>query len=108
MSVVEQIFWTHARGDKLGFSIRRQHPIAGITLDFYCHEAALAIEFDWEQHDPAYDQTRDAKLLELGIETIRISNREFFMLDKVDGPRPDWLEQIICRCEARSGRNVQR
>lgn len=106
-SAVEEIFWSLARRGQLGFIIRRQHPLFGFTLDFYCAEAKLAIEFDGEQHCAERDRFRDEKLLEKGIETLRVPNREFFMLDS-DAPRKDWIEAIISRCEDRAGRKVPR
>ncbi len=108
-SVVEQIFWKTARKSQLGFAIRRQHEIEeGLTVDFYCHEARLAIEFDGEQHDRNVDALRDQRLNSRGIDVIRIPNREFFMLDSTTAPRKDWIEAIIRRCEERSGRQVPR
>jgi len=108
-SVAEQIFWKIARNNQLGFAIRRQHEIEeGLTVDFYCHEARLAIEFDGEQHDPAADAIRDQRLKSRGIDVIRIPNREFFMLDSTAEPRKDWIEAIMRRCEERSGRRVPR
>ncbi|MFY9235391.1 MAG: DUF559 domain-containing protein [Fimbriimonadaceae bacterium] len=106
-SVVEEIFWSLARRGQLGFVFRRQHPVSGFTLDFYCAEAKLAIEFDGEQHDADRDRLRDNQMLEKGIETLRVQNREFFMLDS-DAPRTDWIEAIIRRCEERTGRKIPR
>ncbi len=108
MSVVEQIFWKFARGHRLGFEFRRQHPIDTYTLDFFCKEAMLAIEFDGEQHDAQVDAERDNHLRAFGSETLRIPNREFFMFDALEAPRPDWIETIVRRCEERSGRTVPR
>ena len=108
MSVAEQIFWQRSRNHKLGFEVRRQYPVGGYVLDFFCKEAMLAIEFDGEQHDPERDAVRDASLMELGIETIRVPNRDFFMLDASAELPIDWIEQIVRRCEARSGRVVPR
>ena len=105
MSVAEKVFWDLARNHRLGFEVRRQHPIGGVTVDFYCVEAKLAIEFDGEQHDPVKDEARDMALAALGIDTIRIPNREFFELDK---PSQNWLEAIIRRVEERTGRNIPR
>jgi very-short-patch-repair endonuclease len=103
MSAAERIFWEMARGKQLGFEFRRQHPCFGITLDFYCHEAALCVEFDGEQHDPQRDARRDAYLRTKGIETIRVPNRDFFRLDR-DEPWKDWIEAIVKKCEERAGR----
>lgn len=104
-SVAEQIFWKICRKDALGFSIRRQHPVGPYVLDFYCHEAALAIEFDGDQHDPVRDSARDQALELLGIETFRIPNRGFLMIDPSDASRVDWIARLIGRLEERAGRS---
>lgn len=107
MSVAEEIFWTLCRRAQLGFVMRRQHPIEGMTVDFYCAEARLAIEFDGEQHDPERDRLRDEKLRAVNVEVLRVPNREFFMIDSAV-PRRDWIEIIISRCEERACRKVPR
>ena len=57
---------------------RRQEVISHYILDFFCHEANLAIELDGSQHcDPnviAYDKERTRHLNNLGITVIRYSN----------------------------------
>ena len=57
---------------------RRQHPMAGYLLDFYCPAAHLAIELDGSQHleQAAYDQERAAKLEAEGVKTLRFWNNE--------------------------------
>ena len=54
--------WSIVRDSKLGFKFKREHPIDRYRLDFYCHEAMLAVELDGEQHNPAKDVERDAIL----------------------------------------------
>jgi len=58
----------------------RQRIINNYILDFYCHQAALAIELDGMQHYEKdaieYDKARTEYLNGLGIEVIRFSNRE--------------------------------
>jgi cyclase len=46
MTEVEKILWKELRNNKLGYKFRRQHPISNFIIDFYCHEAKLAIELD--------------------------------------------------------------
>ena len=57
---------------------RRQEIISNYILDFFCHEAKLAIELDGSQHcEPealAYDRKRTAHLQSLGITLVRYSN----------------------------------
>jgi tRNA uridine 5-carboxymethylaminomethyl modification enzyme len=69
------------RLDNLKFS--RQHPIQlgnqRYILDFYCHEAKVAIELDGSQHlDSAYDAARDTALNASGIRVLRVWNNELF------------------------------
>ena len=58
-----------------GFKFRRQHPIAGYILDFYCMQEKLAVESDGGQHaDPEaveYDKERTRRLNDLGIRVVR-------------------------------------
>ena len=57
---------------------RRQEIISNYILDFFCHEAKLAIELDGSQHcEPSaiqYDTKRTAHLHNLGITVVRFSN----------------------------------
>ena len=59
---------------------RRQEIVSNYILDFFCHEAKLAIELDGSQHcDPQaqqYDAQRTSHLQNLGITVIRFSNRD--------------------------------
>ena len=75
MSPPELALWQHLRTRPSGFKFRRQHPKGPYTLDFYCREAAVAIEVDGDAHDmgdnPARDRRRDAWLGAHGILTLR-------------------------------------
>jgi very-short-patch-repair endonuclease len=56
-----------------GFKFRRQHPFGPYTLDFFCFEAAIAIEVDGLDFgsNPQRDIRRDQWLAREGIKTIR-------------------------------------
>jgi len=58
----------------------RQYVINNYILDFYCHQAALAIEVDGSQHNELeaveYDKTRTEYLNGFGIKVLRFSNRD--------------------------------
>jgi methylmalonyl-CoA mutase cobalamin-binding domain/chain len=60
---------------------RRQHPLAGFILDFYCHEAKLCIELDGGHHNEIeqvkYDEERTKILNEQGIRVLRFWNNDF-------------------------------
>ncbi len=63
-SKAEKTLWEHLRARRLGYKFRRQHPIGDFVLDFFCHEAKLAVEIDGEQHaeQATYDQWRNEGL----------------------------------------------
>ena len=86
-TTAEQLMWSILRNRAvLGAKFRRQHPVAGFILDFYCHEAKLAIELDGSPHladeQVAYDQDRTKILEEHGIKVIRFWNSD--VLDGTD------------------------
>ena len=76
MGPPEARLWTALRQRPGDFKFRRQHPIEGYVLDFFCHGAALAIEIDGMAHNmgdrPERDEVRDGMLMDLGIMTLRI------------------------------------
>jgi len=57
-----------------GFKFRRQHPLHGRIIDFWCHQLRLAIEIDGASHigREAHDRQRDDALARHGIATCRI------------------------------------
>jgi adenine-specific DNA-methyltransferase len=77
----ERKLWFILRDRRLGgFKFRRQHPVGGYIVDFFCMEARLGVEADGGQHyDPegkAYDDRRSQVLTELGVEVLRFSDYE--------------------------------
>jgi very-short-patch-repair endonuclease len=85
-----------------GFKFRRQHSIRPYILDFFCFEAALAIEVDGMAHsmgdNPSRDERRDAWLVENGVLTVRFAAID--IRDNLEGV----VALIVDRCRARSGR----
>jgi very-short-patch-repair endonuclease len=77
MSLPEAILWRELRGEKLGFKVRRQHPLGPYVVDFYVREGALVIEVDGEAHNrgdrPARDHLRDEFLTRNGHRIVRFS-----------------------------------
>ena len=68
-------------GRKLGGAkFRRQHPIGRYILDFYCHEAGLAVELEGGIHNPKgrreYDAVRREVIEQLGIRLLVFNNEE--------------------------------
>jgi very-short-patch-repair endonuclease len=77
----ERIVWHWLRDRRFGeWKFRRQHPIAGYIVDFYCVELKLAIELDGRGHAEfaaeIYDVDRDCELSKLGVTMIRIINED--------------------------------
>ena len=59
---------------------QRQKAIDAYIVDFYCHQAKLVIEIDGTQHfeneGREYDAVRTLQLEKLGLNVLRISNRQ--------------------------------
>lgn len=77
----EAILWPCLRDKRLnGYKFRRQHPVEGFILDFYCPEARLAIELDGAGHRDAEtheaDTYRNQVLRDQGIHVLRFWNSE--------------------------------
>lgn len=75
----ERVAWEILRDRRfLGYKFRRQVPLAGFIVDFYCRELRLAVEIDGATHRSdearAQDQDRDQVLTELGIRTFRMQD----------------------------------
>jgi very-short-patch-repair endonuclease len=97
---VEGFLWQFLRAKRLsGYKFRRQHPIGGYILDFYCPEKKLAIEVDGGQHGEdgqmVSDQTRTACLEKDGIRVLRFWDHDVMTnLDNI-------LDDIIMELEKR-------
>lgn len=80
MTDVEKKLWWRLRGEQLGYSFRRQHPVGPYVLDFFCAPRRLAIEVDGHQHGTDEAQTHDRRredfLAKRGICTIRFANHD--------------------------------
>lgn len=73
--------WECLRDRKLnGLKFRRQHPIGGFIVDFYCAKVGLAIEVDGGYHNDAEQQAADERrtieLNKLNVKVIRFTNHE--------------------------------
>ena len=80
MSAPEALLWSHLRGSKLGFKVRRQHPIGPYVADFFVRDANLVIEIDGGVHDygdrPLRDEARDRFLTGNGYRVLHIAASE--------------------------------
>ena len=76
MTRPELMLWEVLRGRPGGFKFRRQHPIGGYVLDFFCMSAQVAVEVDGAGHEmgtcPQRDTRRDRWLSDQGIRVVRI------------------------------------
>lgn len=73
-TVAERLLWEHLRGNRLGgFGFRRQYPVGGYILDFFCFEKGLAVELDGGPHSQQaeYDAERTRWLEAQGIQVLR-------------------------------------
>jgi very-short-patch-repair endonuclease len=75
----ENLLWMFLRDRRFcGFKFRRQHPVSGYILDFYCHECKLAVELDGGGHaaeeQVTYDNERTKELERAGIKVLRFWN----------------------------------
>ncbi len=72
----EEILWDKVRDNKLGFKIRRQHPVDQFIADFICLDKKLIIEVDGSIHEyqKDYDEGRTFMLEDIGYRIIRFSN----------------------------------
>ena len=74
MSLPEILLWSEVRAIGNSVHLRRQVPIAGLTVDFACLAARLVFEIDGKNfHDPHEDAWRDSLLQRCGYEVQRIA-----------------------------------
>jgi len=77
----EALLWKQLRNRQLaGLKFRRQHPLEGFIVDFYCFELRLAIELDGSVHQipeqAEQDEYRMQSLQDEGITFLRFWNSE--------------------------------
>jgi adenine-specific DNA-methyltransferase len=73
--------WKALRARRLGgLKFRRQHPMGGYVLDFYCDEARLVVEIDGGGHaepeQEEFDESRTRRLEEYGLCVLRFWNTD--------------------------------
>jgi very-short-patch-repair endonuclease len=76
-TAAEAIIWEALRNRQLGgLKFRRQHPIDGCVVDFYCAQARLVVEIDGPIHkfQKEEDDRRQAWLEGRGCRVIRFLN----------------------------------
>jgi very-short-patch-repair endonuclease len=80
-TLTERMLWRVLRSRAVnGLKFRRQHPLDGMILDFFCPEVGLCVELDGGIHDTEDQQARDAArtayLQARGIRVLRFRNDE--------------------------------
>jgi very-short-patch-repair endonuclease len=91
ITVAEAALWAELRGNRLAnLHFRRQHPLHGFIVDFYCHKARLIIEVDGPYHDFNQDKDawRESILTARGLTMLRFTN------DQVLNQMPEVLTAI--------------
>lgn len=75
----EAALWAILRRRALGgWKFRRQHPMVGYVVDFFCWDLMLAVEVDGGYHDGQRekDERRARHLGEVGVRVIRVRNED--------------------------------
>lgn len=74
----ERKCWTLLRGRRLsGFKFRRQQPLEGFIVDFFCPARGLVVELDGGQHaGSAQDRLRTRRLESRGYRVLRFWDNE--------------------------------
>ena len=80
-ATAERTAWRFLRNRQmLGFKFRRQHPINGFIVDFYCAELRLVLEVDGGIHDEiaksSYDKARTSWFEAQGFRVVRVHSGE--------------------------------
>jgi very-short-patch-repair endonuclease len=78
-TLAEDIAWNLLRDRKaFGLKFRRQQPLGGYIVDFYCHKLRLVVELDGEVHSQPSRLKRDARrktrLEQLGCQVLCVPN----------------------------------
>ena len=76
----ESVLWSMLRGRQFeNLKFRRQTPVAGFVVDFFCAKLRLVIELDGGVHDlrQTEDAARDAHLRQAGFTVLRFDNNAF-------------------------------
>ena len=99
MTPPERRLWNVLKDRPEGLKFRRQHPLGPYVLDFFCHEAALAIEIDGLAHDlggnPERDVRRDTWMAGQGVRTLRF--RAIDVRDHLEGVLASIVEECLRR-----------
>ena len=94
----KKLWYVLQRGQMSGLSFRRQHPLGGYVMDFYCPAIRLAIEVDGGQHNGALGRARDERrskwLQGKGVTVLRFWNND--VLGNIEGVWEE-IERTVAR-----------
>jgi len=100
MTPPERRLWNALKARPNGFKFRRQHDFDPYVLDFFCYDAALAIEVDGLAHElgnnPQRDVRRDEWLAGQGVKTLRFRAPD--VRDNLEGI----IAMIVEECQSRA------
>ena len=100
MTPPERRLWNVLKHRPDGFKFRKQHEHGPYYVDFFCYEAAVAVEVDGIAHElgtnPQRDERRDAWFASRGIHTVRV--RATDVRDNLEGV----VAYIVGTCRERS------
>src|SRR4030042_1330789 len=79
----ESKLWRCLRNRQLfGAKFRRQHPLKGYILDFYCPDIGLVVELDGgghaEEHRILHDKLRTERLENMNLRVLRFWNTDVY------------------------------
>jgi len=100
MTPTECILWKQLRDRRFaGFKFRRQKPLGGFIVDFYCAAASLVVELDGESHvgKERRDARRQQALEQQGFKVLRFWDTDVY--ENLEGV----LEVVWRECNTRSG-----
>jgi very-short-patch-repair endonuclease len=86
LTPVEALLWKYLKDrHMIHIKFRRQYPVAGFVLDFYCPAKKLGIELDGSIHNirKEYDVARQDIIEDKGIKILRFRNEE--VVDNMEG-----------------------
>jgi very-short-patch-repair endonuclease len=96
-SPAEAAFWIWTRDRRQSFKWRRQHPIAGRVVDFYCAEARLVVELLTEGEEESDELIQ--KLDQLGLMVVSIPESDLMDVHKLKSA--EWLAHLEGLCRSR-------
>ncbi len=92
MTPTETILWEALRRQQIpGHRFRRQHPLGGFVVDFYCPRCRLAIEVDGSVHDGAAERDAERQQMIEGKYLVRFLR---VTADEVDNALESVLDRI--------------